>query len=556
MKWLFLGFVVCAACGKSTSKHIETVNDPRLSLADKTDAVCALIQVHENEPRLALSDHVKALLVKTQTDIASRNAQLDCVAKEVMATHDSGFYAYSENLPRAYVKNPSAAVKASLGLIDKPWLQKLLPPYIHDLVTRPEDMGDVASAAPLVSEMLDHAQVAKTWISAPLLVLWARTGDATLGTRIAGAEPKAVTDALAGTVEIVKRGPAGERKRVLEKLATLSKDPESTFFRERACELVSELAGCDAIASKRQETQATSTANQVPTSPLVAILQPVQQAGAKAAPQGKTPDWITEANGGADPSPVDEVIPEVPEMEAAIEKIVAAGPALHQDCKAYMGIGGIGGLTCARALGKQKLELLSAATLEHLATYNTMYASQGKKAHRYGSGVVIGLRVLEGFKDKAVDDVYLQSLSAVDPALAKLVIEKVKTRGKLEPVVDGLFQFMARKDKFGVVEIDNYVGLLTSYGGSVTAPVVKNLERELAKAKRPERVYWAHKLVSLSALEQVGTRDALPILGKYAADTGGYRSLKTSADTGAEVSGRDIAFADTVAKTRRAIATR
>ena len=85
---------------------------------------------------------------------------------------------------------------------------------------------------------------------------------------------------------------------------------------------------------------------------------------------------------------------------------------------------------------------------------------------------------------------------------------------------------------------------------------MKNLEAMLAKAKRPENVYWAAKVVALFALEKVGTKAALPVLGKYASDKSGYANMSSNADTGTVVSKTDVPFADEIAKTKRAVASR
>ena len=552
MKRVLLVVVALAACGKNIGKAVETVNGSA-PLAEKTDAVCTLAKnLDNNDAGNAVSEHARKLLLQPQSDKAARNAQLDCIAKEVAETKTTSLYGYIEHLPRAYAKNPSEPVKATLGNIGDDWMRKLVSQYLADLAGRDEDIPEAAEALPRVIELMDRSKISKTWVSGGIFVLWARTGNAALKTRIDAAGDNEFAEAWGNAVALLTHRPKDDQKKVVEKLFELSKARGLKVYANPACELVPDVADCADVLKKQAEAAAEAKAN---TSPIVEVLQVAQAAAAKAKKADKTPAWMSDTN-APEPSPVFEEIPEVPEMKTAHDQIVKLGAAVHEDCRTYMGFGGVGGLVCARALGTQKLELLVAATLKHLEEYNAFYAKEGTKAHRWGKGVAIGLRALAEFKDQTVDETYLKALSAYDPEVVKLAMAKIKERQKAEQATDGLFQFMARKEKFAVFEIDNYVGLLTSYGAEVTPAVVKNLERELAKAKKPERVYWALKVVALFALEKVGTKAALPLLDKYASDPSGYTDMKSNAETGQTVSATDVPFADVIARTKRAAAAR
>jgi hypothetical protein len=552
MKSAVVALLALAACGKNVGKEVEKVNGSG-PLAEKTEAVCFLAgKLDNNEAGNAISEHARKLLLQPQSDQAAMKAQIDCIAKEVAATSNTSLYGYIEHLPRAYAKNPSEPVTASLKNVGDDWMRKLVSQYLADLAARDEDIPDAAENLPRVIELMDRSKISPTWVSGGILLLWARTGNEALKKRIDAADGKDVTEAWSFAVGQLTHRPKDDQKKVIAKLFELSKARGLNVYAIDACKMAPDVEGCGDVMKKNDEQIAAAKAN---TSPIVEILQPAIGASAAASKKDTLSTFQDELDGKA-PSPVHEEIADVPEMKTAHDKILALGEAVHKDCKTYMTIGGAGGLVCARALGTQKLEILVETTLEQLASYNEAYAKEGKKAHRYGKGVVVGLRALYEFKDKSVDDTYLKSLSAYDPDLAKFAMTKVKERAKMADVVDGLFQFMARKQQFAVFEIDNYVELLTSYGPDVTPAIVKNLEGMLAKAKRPEAVYWAAKVVALFALEKVGTKAATPILDRYAADTSGYANMSSNAETGAVVSSTDVPFAQEVAKTKRAVASR
>jgi hypothetical protein len=77
---------------------------------------------------------------------------------------------------------------------------------------------------------------------------------------------------------------------------------------------------------------------------------------------------------------------------------------------------------------------------------------------------------------------------------------------------------MAKKDKFMSYELETYQKLVTSYGAAASAPLAKNLERELAAHKDPAKIDWALKLVAFRALQDVGTASAAHALEKFTAD--------------------------------------
>ena len=113
----------------------------------------------------------------------------------------------------------------------------------------------------------------------------------------------------------------------------------------------------------------------------------------------------------------------------------------------------------------------------------------------------------------------------------------------VEQATDGLFMFMAEKDRFAHSEIDTYESLLVGYGSAASPAIARNLERLLTKHKNPTKVYWALKLVALRALQRVGTSQAAPTVKKFLAARDAYVNVTTK--TAADGVKRDVSSTST-----------
>jgi hypothetical protein len=118
---------------------------------------------------------------------------------------------------------------------------------------------------------------------------------------------------------------------------------------------------------------------------------------------------------------------------------------------------------------------------------------------------------------------------------------------------------MAAKQSYNQREIDIYVAVIEQFGAEASPTVAKNLERLLAAGK-PDKVFWAHKVVGLTALEKVGQSPVVATIEKFKADKGMYVSANQPLDAFGKPEGpverRHIAFTTLAGNALAAIAKR
>lgn len=193
----------------------------------------------------------------------------------------------------------------------------------------------------------------------------------------------------------------------------------------------------------------------------------------------------------------------------------------------------------ARALAKSDPAALANAALSRFDGHDEYVRLFDRGDNKFGAitnakdgpAIAAAMMALAEVKgDRVVDIVFLRGLSSPDTRISGYATAMIKKRFSRDEAIDALFAFMSAKEKYAQYEIDIYVDLVTGFGAEATAAIVKNLETMLAAAKSPDRVFWAHKVVAMTALEKVGTNAAADVVGKYASDGGGYVAMSTPID--------------------------
>lgn len=125
---------------------------------------------------------------------------------------------------------------------------------------------------------------------------------------------------------------------------------------------------------------------------------------------------------------------------------------------------------------------------------------------------------------------FFRLLFTTDKELARKANLALGDRVATEPMVDGIFAYLDQRSRYSAQLVSDVHHLLSTKPGG-TAAFVRNLEQALQKADgRPQRVFWLHKYLAMSYLQNHGTKDALPILLKFQADPGGFKNITTSYD--------------------------
>lgn len=119
---------------------------------------------------------------------------------------------------------------------------------------------------------------------------------------------------------------------------------------------------------------------------------------------------------------------------------------------------------------------------------------------------------------------YLALLSF--PSFAEEAAAALRSRLPADALVPALFAFLAIRSEFTQEEVRAYRALLRSSPDSAFATAAE-LDRALAQAGAPERVYWLTKLLALEHLSEVGTSRERPIVEKFVSDPSGYEDIRT-----------------------------
>ena len=244
-----------------------------------------------------------------------------------------------------------------------------------------------------------------------------------------------------------------------------------------------------------------------------------------------------------------------------IDKLVALGPSVAPELLALFEQSGelvVAG-AAARALAKLDGATLATKVRERLARQNDHLAAGGSLID--DPALSAGMYALADAQHDAATPVFLAALSSLDPATSGYATAVLQKRLDRDAAIAGLFAFMSQKDEYAQYEIDNYVGLVTSYGAEASAPLVASLDELLAAAGSPAKVFWAHKVVAMTALQKIGTAAAIPVVKKYAGDPGAYLTFATPKE-GEKTRPEDrrdtvqVPFEELVDKTVKAIALR
>jgi len=244
-----------------------------------------------------------------------------------------------------------------------------------------------------------------------------------------------------------------------------------------------------------------------------------------------------------------------------IDKLVALGPSVAPELLALFEQSGelvVAG-AAARALAKLDGATLATKVRERLARQNDHLAAGGSLID--DPAISAGMYALADAQHDAATPVFLAALSSLDPATSGYATAVLQKRLDRDAAIAGLFAFMSQKDEYAQYEIDNYVGLVTSYGAEASAPLVASLDELLAAAGSPAKVFWAHKVVAMTALQKIGTAAAIPVVKKYAGDPGAYLTFATPKE-GEKTRPEDrrdtvqVPFEELVDKTVKAIALR
>jgi hypothetical protein len=216
----------------------------------------------------------------------------------------------------------------------------------------------------------------------------------------------------------------------------------------------------------------------------------------------------------------------------------------------------------AAAIAALDPALLVKDTIALLDAYDAAFATEPKAwmspaARTAAAGVYAAERI---DRPAAVADVFFRALSSPDADLSGMAATWIKSRLPRDVAIDGLFRYMAAKQAYKQREIDVYVAVIEQFGPEGSATVVKNLAALLAAARKPDKVFWAHKVVGLTALAKVGQPSAAPTITKFKADKTRFVSTKQPLDGLGNPTGpierTDIAFSTLAKQALAAIAKR
>lgn len=216
------------------------------------------------------------------------------------------------------------------------------------------------------------------------------------------------------------------------------------------------------------------------------------------------------------------VIDRIVEMEAAvIPKLLPVWKGPNQ----------IRARVAAAAIGVLDPALLVKESIAMLDAYDAALAADPKArmspaAMAAAAGVFAAGRLRNG----VAADVYFRALSSPDPEVSGMAATWIKSNLPRDLAIDGLFRYMAAKQQYQQREIDIYVAVIEQFGAEASAVVAKNLDALLAAAKKPDKVFWAHKVVGLTALQKIGQPAAAPTVKKFQADKESYLSSKQKLD--------------------------
>jgi hypothetical protein len=252
----------------------------------------------------------------------------------------------------------------------------------------------------------------------------------------------------------------------------------------------------------------------------------------------------------------DLVVRRIVEMEApAVPKLVEVWKS---------GASQVNARAAATAIGALDPALLVQDTIALLDAYDAALVADAAagRVSATARAAAAGLYATEdlAFDIRTAADVHFRALSSPDPQLSGLAATWIKETLPRDMAIDGLFRYMAAKDKYNQREIDIYVAVIEEFGAEASATVARNLDTLLAAARKPDKVFWAHKVVGLTALAKIGQSPAVPTIEKFKADKEMFVSTNQPLDAMGNPTGMEerkhIAFATLAADALAAIAKR
>jgi hypothetical protein len=137
----------------------------------------------------------------------------------------------------------------------------------------------------------------------------------------------------------------------------------------------------------------------------------------------------------------------------------------------------------------------------------------------------------------------MEALSSKAMEISDAALGALRRRLSEQELVDGVLGYVADRDRFSQREVMAYEDAIKSAGPKAGTYVADTMTRMLDEAGDPRGVVWIQKVLALHVLRDVGTQDALSVLGRLRRDPGGYVWVTTTTTDGrTSESHRDVPF--------------
>ena len=137
----------------------------------------------------------------------------------------------------------------------------------------------------------------------------------------------------------------------------------------------------------------------------------------------------------------------------------------------------------------------------------------------------------------------MEALSSKAMEISDAALGALRRRLNEQELVDGVLGYVADRDRFSQREVMAYEDAIKSAGPQAGTYVADTMTRMLDAAGDPRGLVWIQKVLALHVLRDVGTTDALPLLGRLRRDPGGYVWVTTTTKDGrTSESHRDVPF--------------
>jgi hypothetical protein len=137
----------------------------------------------------------------------------------------------------------------------------------------------------------------------------------------------------------------------------------------------------------------------------------------------------------------------------------------------------------------------------------------------------------------------MEALSSRSKEVSDPALNALRRRLSEQELVDGVLGYVADRDRFSQREVMAYEDAIKSAGPKAGTYVADTMTRMLDAAGDPRGVVWIQKVLALHVLRDVGTQDALSVLGRLRRDPGGYVWVTTTTTDGrTSESHRDVPF--------------